>query len=129
MTRRSGRQQKILEEILKDVMATGEYDAVLLSDSDGLVLAARSAGRTETTVAAVTALLRDVAAQAREQLSLEQVNELSLVDDDRSRFVCRFFRVDGGGLLNLALVVPPDRAYRRVTNQAIHRIQQAWNEM
>ena len=70
-------------------------------------------------MAAITALLRDSAAQARQRLNLAYINELSLVGDDRFRVVCRFFQTDLGQPLSLTLVVPPDQAYRRITNQAI----------
>jgi predicted regulator of Ras-like GTPase activity (Roadblock/LC7/MglB family) len=127
----ANKQQK-LEKVLERVLAGGHYEAALLSDVDGLPLAAVYNDADEPTdsagiVAAVTALLRDAAAQARLQLELAFVNELSLVSDDRYRFVCRFFETDAGQLLSLTLVVPPDEAYRRNTNRAIREINEAWN--
>jgi predicted regulator of Ras-like GTPase activity (Roadblock/LC7/MglB family) len=120
-------RQGALSEILESVLARGEYETVLLSDDDGLILA--SAGEEENVgmMAAMTAFLRDSARQAQEQLGLDHVNELSLVGDDRFRLVCRFFATRAGQRLSLTLIVPPDRAYRRNTNRALRRIRRIWN--
>jgi predicted regulator of Ras-like GTPase activity (Roadblock/LC7/MglB family) len=121
-------KQKTLEHILKRIVSEGDYEAALLSDDDGLPLAVAAADEAAGMMAAMTALFRDAATQARLQLDLAHVNELSLVGDDRLRMVCRFFQTDAGQLLNLTVIVPPDRAYRRITNQAIKEINRVWTE-
>ncbi len=121
-------KQKTLEHILNRIVSEGDYEAALLSDDDGLPLAVAAADEAAGMMAAMTALFRDAATQARRQLDLARVNELSLVGDDRLRMVCRFFQTDAGQLLNLTVIVPPDRAYRRITNQAIKEINRVWTE-
>jgi hypothetical protein len=66
-----------------------------------------------------------VAGQARRQLNLAQVDELSLVGDDRTRLACRYFSVAGQDLV-LAVLTPPDRCYRRLTSRAIREIRRSW---
>jgi len=120
-------KQAILEQILRDVVADGHYEAALLSDAAGLPLATvASANGVGVLMAAMTALLRDTARQVRNQLDLANVNELSLVSDDRFRFICRFFQTENGQPLNLTVIVPADQPYRRITNQAITKIKDAW---
>jgi predicted regulator of Ras-like GTPase activity (Roadblock/LC7/MglB family) len=118
----------MLEGILGQIITAGSYEAALLSDSDGLLLATVATDDAAGMMAAMTALLRQSASQAREQLQMAQVDELSLVADDRFRLVCRFFQTDTGQILGLTLVVPPDHSYRRITNSAISRIKRVWCE-
>lgn len=119
-------QQSKLRNILCEILVEGEYEAALLSDADGLSLAAVGTEEMADMMAAVTALLRDAATHARQRLALAHVNELSLVGDDRFRLVCRFFDTHAGQPLCLTLVVPPDQAYRRITNQAIKKLRSIW---
>jgi predicted regulator of Ras-like GTPase activity (Roadblock/LC7/MglB family) len=119
-------KQKILENVLQEIVADGDYEAALLSDSNGLTLAVVAAQETNEMMAAMTALLREAAKQAQTMLDLGYVNELSLVGDDRFRLVCRFFQTDTGQPLSLTVVVPPDHAYRHLTNRAISKIKTTW---
>lgn len=120
-------KQAILEQILEDIVIDGHYEAAFLSDAAGLPLATvESTDEVGVMMAAMTALLRDTARQVRDQLDLANVNELSLVSDDRFRFICRFFKTENGQPLNLTVIVPADQSYRRITNQAITKIKDAW---
>ncbi len=119
-------KQTLFEQVLSRIINEGDYEAALLSDDDGLALALVATEETTAMIAPMTALLRDSARQARQQLDLAYVNELSLVCDDRFRLVCRFFQTDSGQPLALTLVVPPDQSYRRLTNRAITEIKAAW---
>lgn len=125
-TTKTNQSQTSLDDILNHVLDQGDYEAALISDQDGLPLASTGARTTPGMMAAMTALLRDAAIEAHQRLDLAYVNELSLVGDDRYRFVCRFFHTDAGQLLSLTMVVPPDQAYRQVTNEAIKEIVATW---
>jgi predicted regulator of Ras-like GTPase activity (Roadblock/LC7/MglB family) len=122
-----GRKQSELKSILQEIVVDGSYQAAQLSDDNGLSLAAVHVGESSGEMAAITSLLRNSAKKACQHLDMAHVNELSLVGDDRFRFVCRFFEIENGQPMILTLVVPPDQAYRRTTNQAIKRIQQVWS--
>jgi predicted regulator of Ras-like GTPase activity (Roadblock/LC7/MglB family) len=119
-------KQTVLEKTLNEIVSDERYPAALLSDSDGFLLAEATIDDTSAMMAAVTALLRQAAAQARQQLALPNVNELTLVSDDRFRLVCRFFQLPTGQSLSLTVMVAPDASYRRVTNNAIKEIQRSW---
>jgi len=123
----SVKKQTTLENILNDIVSQGGYEAALLSDGDGLPIAMNvTSVEIGEMTAAMSAVLRDVARQVRSQLDLANVNELSLVGDDRFRLVCRFFQTDRGQPISLTVIVPPDQSYRRVTNLAIAKIKEAW---
>jgi predicted regulator of Ras-like GTPase activity (Roadblock/LC7/MglB family) len=119
------KKQVAFEKILQEMNRAGDFKAALLSTTEGLSLASAPAGYEDEMAAATVALLNKVARQAHQQLSLAQVDELSLVGDDRTRLTCRYFSVAGQNLV-LTVLTPPDCYYRRLTNQAIREIRQCW---
>ena len=119
------KKQVAFEKILREMNHAGGFKAAVLSTTEGLSLASAPAGYEDEITAAMAALLNEVARRAHRQLNLAQVDELSLVDDDRIRLACRYFGVAGQSLV-LSVLVPPDRYYRRLTNRAIREIRQAW---
>jgi predicted regulator of Ras-like GTPase activity (Roadblock/LC7/MglB family) len=119
------KKQTIFEEILQEMNHAGNFRAAILSTTEGLSLAAAPANYEDEMAAAMVALLNKVARQARQQLNLAQVDELSLVDNDRTRLACRYFSIAGQDLV-LAVLTPPDCYYRRLTNHAIREIKRCW---
>ncbi|NIO67939.1 MAG: hypothetical protein GTN71_02470 [Anaerolineae bacterium] len=119
------KKQVAFEKILQEMNRAGDFKAAVLSTTEGLSLASAPAGYEDEMAAAMVALLNKVARQAHRQLNLAKVDELSLVGDDRIRLACRYFSVAGQNLV-LAVLVPPDRYYRRLTNRAIREIRRAW---
>ncbi len=115
----------IFDNILEEIIEDGAYEAAILSDSDGFAIAAVPFDRLTDMTAAMTALLRDTANQAHQHLKLSTINELSLITDNRRRFICRFFHTSNGQSLTLTVMATADQTYRRITNQAIARIQEA----
>jgi predicted regulator of Ras-like GTPase activity (Roadblock/LC7/MglB family) len=119
------KKQGAFEKILREMNHAGDFKAAVLSTTEGLSLASAPAGYEDEMAAAMVALLNEVARQAHRKLNLAQVDELSLVGDDRTRLACRYFSVAGQDLV-LAVLTPPDRYYRRLTNRAIREIRLAW---
>ena len=119
------KKQVAFENILQAMNHAGNFKAAVLSTTEGLPLASAPAGYEDEMAAAMVALLNKTARQARRQLNLAKVDELSLVGDDRIRLACRYFNVAGQNLV-LSVMVPPDRYYRRLTNRAIKEIRRAW---
>jgi len=119
------KKQVAFEKILREMNHAGDFKAAVLATTEGLSLASTPAGYEDEMAAAMVALLNEVARQAHRQLNLAQVDELSLVDDDRTRLACRYFSVDRQDLV-LAVLTPPDHYYRRLTNWAIREIRRAW---
>ena len=112
-------------QILKEIKDQGHFMASILVSTEGLPVASVSAPFDTDTVAAMAALIKNVVRQARTQLGLAWVDEVSIVDDDKIRLTCRYFVVDGEELI-LAIVAPPYQPYRRLTNQAIREIRRCW---
>ncbi len=120
------RKQGAFENILREMKRAGDFKAAVLSTTEGLSLASAPTSYQDEMMAAMVALLNKMARQARQQLNLAQVDELSLVGDDRTRLTCRYFSVDGQDLV-LAVLIPPNRYYRRLTNRAIKALRAAWS--
>lgn len=117
--------QASFTRILKELKDQGHFTASILVSAEGLPVASVSAPFDTDTVAAMAALIKNVVRQARTQMSLAWVDEVSIVDNDKMRLTCRYFVVDGEELI-LAIVAPPYQSYRRLTNQAIREIRRCW---
>jgi len=103
----------------------GDFKAAVLSLEDGLPLVSTPAHYEDEMAAAMVTLLNETAKRINHQLRLPQVDEISIVYDDRTRLVCRYFTVDGHKLL-LTVLAPPDQSYRRLTNRTIKEIERVW---
>jgi predicted regulator of Ras-like GTPase activity (Roadblock/LC7/MglB family) len=99
----------------------------ILVNVEGLTVATVSSPFDTDTVAAMAALIKNVVRQTQTQMGLAQVDEVSIVDDDKMRLTCRYFVADGEELV-LAIVAPPYQPYRRLTNQAIREIKRCWKD-
>jgi predicted regulator of Ras-like GTPase activity (Roadblock/LC7/MglB family) len=118
-------KQELFEEILYTMNQQGHFEAAVLSVKDGMSLASSPAHYEDEMAAAMVTLLNEAAKKISRELRLSQMDEISLVGDDRTRLVCRYFSVNGRELL-LTVLTPPDRAYRRLTNQTIQAIKRIW---
>lgn len=118
-------KQELWKKALRTMTKEGDFKAAVLSLEDGLPLVSTPAHYEDETAAAMVTLLNETAKRINHQLRLPQVDEISIVYDDRTRLVCRYFTVDGHALL-LTVLAPPDQAYRRLTNRAIKEIEHVW---
>ncbi|MBU7044293.1 MAG: DUF2226 domain-containing protein [Theionarchaea archaeon] len=110
-----------LEAQLKRLNIEGDFLASLVADVQGLPVAAMDSKYNNEMIAALSALVRDVSYRAESQLGFKNVDEVSLVDDDKIRLVCRYFQV-GDNPYILSCLVPAHQTYRRLTNTAIREI-------
>ena len=109
------------EQVLQEMSQSGQFSAVVLASGDGLPSATAPLDLDAERTAAMVALLQRVSRQAREQLDMAELDELSVSDRDRMRLVCRFFSVDGEELI-LAVMIQASVRYRRATRRAMQRI-------
>jgi predicted regulator of Ras-like GTPase activity (Roadblock/LC7/MglB family) len=114
-----------LEQILREMNEEGHFKASVLISAEGLSLSSASSPFDTETISAMVALLRNTVEQARMSIGLDEVDEVSIVQADKMRLICRCF-VLGEEELILSIIAPPHQTYRRLTNQAISRIRQAW---
>ena len=117
--------QGLFEQTLHKMNNEGNFKASVLSMGDGLPLASSPTHYEDETAAAMVTLLNETAKRINNQLQLPQVEEISIVGDDRTRLICRYCTVDDNELL-LMILAPPDQTYRRLTKQAMKEIERIW---
>lgn len=112
----------LLEAQLKRLNREGQFLASLVADVQGLPIAAVDSQYNTEMIAALSALVRDVSHRAETQLGFKKMDEVSLVDDDKVRLVCRYFTV-GDSMYILSCVIPAQQTYRRLTSTALREIE------
>lgn len=109
-------------QILKDMNAEGQFKASFLVDSQGLPVAAVTSDQDADTASAMFALVRKVIKQVQSHINLSESDEVTIRGSDKIRLVSRYFSVGNENLI-LVAIVPLDRSYRKLTNQAIRDIK------
>lgn len=122
-----GMEQSPFETILAEMNTQGHFTASVLASEEGLPIAVAPTPTPydAPTVAAMVTLVRDFILQTQARLGLPEVDEVSIVISDRSRLVCRYFALDERPFV-LAVILPPQQTYRRLTTLAISKIKKAW---
>lgn len=118
-------KQELWKKTLRTMNKEGDFKAAVLSLEDGLPLVSAPSHYEDEIAAAMVTLLNETTKRINHKLRLPQVDEISIVYDDRTRLVCRYFTVDGHELL-LTVLAPPDQSYRRLTNRTIREIERVW---
>ena len=113
-------RQTTLERTLRTLVRKGEFRGAVVASVDGLPLAMAGRSADKELMAGVAAWLKDFAERAHVPL-----DEIVVRDTHGNRLVSRYFNVGNDQLL-LAVSVPPRRAHRQLTNEAIREIQQVW---
>ncbi len=105
----------------------GQFTASFLASEDGLPVAAvpSPCPYDVDTVAAMVSLVKEFIQRTQTRLGLAAVDEVSIVVEDRSRLVCRYMEI-GAHRFILAVITPPQHAYRRLMTRAIHEMSGGW---
>lgn len=116
-------QPTSLEGILHQMNQAGEFQVSMLTSTAGLPIATVPATYDSDFTAAMVALIQRASIDAKSQLGMADVDEVTIQDRDRIRLVCRYIAL-GRERLILVVVVPPGQAYRSVTNRAVSQLRQ-----
>jgi predicted regulator of Ras-like GTPase activity (Roadblock/LC7/MglB family) len=116
-----------LEKVLNRITREGDFRASILSTLDGFSIAAVSSQFDDVVISALSSIVQEASKRAETYIGFKRMDEVSLVDDDKFRLVCREFIADEGHFV-LTVVVPPYKTYRRLTNVAIREIEKILNE-
>jgi len=95
----------------------GGFEVSVLTSIEGLPISTVPTSYNSDLMAAMVALVQKVSNDAQSQLRMAEVDEVTIRDRDIVRLVCRYLTI-GEEKLILVTLVPPDHAYRHVTNQA-----------
>jgi len=116
-----------IEQVLYRMNQEGDFKASIISTLDGFSFASVSDEFDDVKISAISAIVQDVSKRAEKYIGFKRMDEVSLVDDDKFRLVCREFLV-GGSHFILTVVVPPYKAYRRITNVALKNLEDILQE-
>ena len=109
-------------EILKEMNAEGGFTRSVLSSSDGLPIASAPVSPDHELASDMVAMLQQVSAETQDHPGLAPVDEVTIRTQEQSYLVCRTIP-SGKDWISLCALVPPGKAYRRVTNRAVRKIQ------
>ena len=116
-----GREPLTLDEILYEMNSEGGFIRSVLATSEGFSIASAPSTPDHELASAMIALLQQVSIETQDNLGLAPIDEVTIRTEEHSYLVCRTIP-SGAESLSLCVVVPPGRAYRRVTNQAVRKI-------
>lgn len=108
--------------LLAGLNARGGYPMSLVCTDRGLLLAFAGEVLRSEVLAGLTSLFDDILARAARDLGLSRIEELSLWDCTTGRVVVRPLACEGHVRLFLVVQVPPDRSWRRNTNQVARKL-------
>lgn len=121
-------QEASLTSVLREMSDHGRFKASVLVTADGLPVAVVASPFDNDTIAAMVALVKNTIQQAREHIGMDEIDEVSIVQGDKMRLICRFL-VIGDEELILSVIAPPHQTYRRLTNRALRQIKQVWRRL
>jgi predicted regulator of Ras-like GTPase activity (Roadblock/LC7/MglB family) len=116
-----------LESILYRINQEGEFKASIISTLDGFSIASASSQFDDVLISALSSIVQETSNRAEKYMGFKRMDEVSLVDDDKFRLVCRGFNVEDSQFI-LTVIVPPNKTYRRLTNEAIKEIEKIIQE-
>ena len=121
-------EEASLARILREMNDEGHFKASVLVSSEGLPLSSAASPFDTDTMAAMVALVKNTIEQAREHMGLDDIDEVSIVQGDKMRLICRYLVV-GDEELILSVIAPPHQTYRRLTTRALREIKRVWRRI
>ena len=122
-------QYTTLTEILNDINREGGFSITVLTDDNGLPLAAsQEKDDTSEVQSAVVAQVQKVVQRVHNHLDMAAPEEISLNDIHGKRLVCRSFITADNNVILAVLIPSRDKSYRKLMNRAIREIHKIWDE-
>jgi predicted regulator of Ras-like GTPase activity (Roadblock/LC7/MglB family) len=119
---RSGENYPSFVEILNEMNQEGGFTRSVLATEEGLPIAADPVDTGIELASAMVSVLQQVAAETRNQLELPPIDEITIRTDQKYHLICRPIQL-GNEIMIMGVIVPPNKAYRRVTNKTINRLK------
>jgi predicted regulator of Ras-like GTPase activity (Roadblock/LC7/MglB family) len=120
------RSDTLFNKILQDMNEVGQFTASFLVDSQGFPVAAVTSDYDAETASVMVSQVRNAIEQMLIRINLSEADEVTTRGNDNTRLISRYFRLGDEGLI-LVVVAPPNRSYRKLTNQAIRAIKATWS--
>lgn len=116
--------QEIIEEYINEVVGRGNYETAYLLSHEGLPMAEVKGENivSEDRLVELSMLFQNVIKMADVMGGISELKEIMLEGNNGRRIIFRFFEGFEQPLV-LALVIPPKKAYRGLTNKLVRTIQ------
>lgn len=112
--------QVSIEKKMADILAVGTYEAAYLFSDEGLPIAQASSTNGQQVdrdrIAEMAILFHDVRRMASLMGGISRLREVLIEGENHRKIVFRFFQAFGQQVI-LAVVVPPQKAYKQRTNE------------
>lgn len=116
--------QSVIEQKMKEISDSGSYDMVHLFSNEGLPLAEYYSDRIieKDRLAEMSILFRELKKMADVMGRISSIKEMVVEGYNQRKIIFRFFSAFNQDVV-LAIVVPPKRSYRALTNALIRTIE------
>ncbi len=116
--------QNVIENFMNEVVGMGNYEMAFLFSEEGLPMAEVKGDGIipEDRLVEMSLLFQEVMKMADVIGGISEVREIVIEGMNRRRIIFRFFRAFDQNLV-LAVVIPPRKTYRGLTNKLVRLIQ------
>lgn len=116
--------QELIEEFMKEVIGLGNYEMAYLFSQEGLPMAEiKGEGLvSEDRLIEMSMLFQEIIKMADVMGGISELKEIMLEGNNRRKIIFRFFNGFDQSLI-LALVIPPKKTYRGLTNKLVRIIR------
>lgn len=112
--------QMTIEKKMDEILGLGAYEAAYLFSNEGLPIAQASSTNGQQVdrdrIAELSILFHDVRRLAGVMGGISRLREVTIEGENHRKIVFRFFNAFGQQVI-LAVVVPPQKAYKQRTNE------------
>lgn len=114
-----------IASLLQATNTLGGYEMSLVCTEQGLPVSSAGAGLDSDELAAFTSLFDNIVQRAQRDLGFKAVDELTLLDPGRGRFVIRPLELSQRTRMFLVVQMDPKKTWRRYTNQLASELLKA----
>lgn len=116
--------QERIENFMKEVIELGNYEMAYLLSQEGLLLAQSKADEIipEERLVEMSVLFQEIQQMADVMAGISEIKELAVEGSNKRKIIFRFFNAFDQSV-SLALIIPPQKSYRGLTNRLVRLIQ------
>lgn len=113
-----------IETFMSEVINLGNYETAYLISEEGLTLAHKNKDEIvhEDRLVEMGVIFQDIQKMADVMGKISEIKELTLEGNNKRKIIFRFFYAFDQKVI-LALVIPPQKTYRGLTNKLVRLIQ------
>ncbi len=116
--------QESIENFMKEVIELGNYEMAYLLSQEGLLLAQSKSAEVipEDRLIEMAVLFQEIQQMADVMAGIVEIKELTIEGSNKRKIIFRIFNAFGQ-TVTLALIIPPEKSYRGLTNRLVKLIQ------